>query len=57
MFTLGIFKQALTTKPMAWRNLAFTGGNPKSKFSNTDKETGKQNVHKLGQKDSQHACS
>ena len=53
MFTLGIFKQALRTKPMAWRNLGFTRGNPKTKFA--DKGRGKQNVHKFSQKDSQHA--
>ena len=54
MFTLGIFKQSLRTKPMAWRNLGFTRGNPKTKFSNADKERGKQNVHKYGQKDPRH---
>jgi len=54
LFTLGIFKQALRTKPMAWRNLGFTGGNPKTKFSNADKKRGKQNVHKYGQKDPRH---
>jgi len=42
IFTLGIFKQALRTKPMAWRNLDFTRGNLKTKFSNADKERGKQ---------------
>ena len=51
MFTLGIFKQALRTKPMAWRNLGFTKSNPKSKFSNANIETGKPNVQKFGQKD------
>jgi len=54
MFTLGIFKQALRTKPKAWRNLGFTRGNPKTKFSNADKERGKQNVHKFAQKDPRH---
>ena len=39
---------------MAWRNLGFTRGNPKTKFSNADKERGKQNVHKFGQKDPRH---
>ncbi len=42
MFTLEIFKQALRSKPMAWRNLGSTRGNPKTKFSNADKEWGKQ---------------
>jgi len=51
MFTLGIFKQSLRTKPMAWRNLGFTRGNPKTKFNDADKERGKQNIHKFGQKD------
>ena len=37
---------------MAWRNLVgFTRGNPMSNFCNADKERGKQNVHKFGQKD------
>jgi len=39
---------------MAWRNLVFTRGSPKTKFSNADKEIGKQNVHKYGQKDPRH---
>ena len=52
--TLGIFKQSLRTKPIAWRNLGFTRGNPKTKFSNADKERGKQNVHKFSQKDPRH---
>jgi len=39
---------------MAWRNLGFTRGNPKTKFSNADKERDKQNVHKYGQKDTRH---
>jgi len=54
MFTLGVFKQSLRTKPMAWRNLGFTRGNPKTKFSNADKQRGKQNVHKFAQKDPRH---
>jgi len=37
MFTPKIFKQALITKPMAWRNLGFTRSNAKAKFSNADK--------------------
>ncbi len=36
---------------MASRNLGFTRGNPKTEFSNADKERGKQNFHKFGQKD------
>ena len=52
--TLGIFKQVLRTQPMAWKNLGFTRGNPKTKFSNTDQKRGKQNVHKFGQKDPRH---
>jgi hypothetical protein len=51
MFTLGIFKQILRTKPMAWQNLGFTKSNPKSKFSNAEKERGKQNVLKYRPKD------
>jgi len=39
---------------MAWRNLGLTRGNPKTKFINADKERGKQNVHKFGQKDLRH---
>ncbi len=39
---------------MAWRNLGFTRDNPKTKFSNADKERGKQNVHEFGQKDPRH---
>jgi len=54
MFTLGIFKQALRTNPKAWRNLGFTRGNPKTKFSNAVKERDKQNIHKFGQKDPRH---
>jgi len=55
MFTLGTFKQALRTKPMASRNLGFTRGNPKAKLSNAaDKEKCMQNVHKIGQKDPRH---
>ncbi len=38
---------------MAWRN-GFTRGNPKTKFSNADKERGKQNVHKYGQNHPRH---
>jgi len=39
---------------MAWRNLDFTRGNPKAKFSNADKDRGKQNAHKFGKKDPRH---
>jgi len=52
MFTFGLFKHTLRTKPMASRNLSFTRGNPKAKFSSKDEA--KQNVHKFGQKDPIH---
>jgi len=35
---------------MVRRNLGFTRGNPKTKFSNAGMERGKQNVHKFGQR-------
>jgi len=42
IFNLGIFKQELRAKPMAWRNLGFTKGNPKAKFNNAYKERGQE---------------
>jgi len=38
LFTLGIFKQALRTKPMSWKNLGFIRDDSKTKFSNDYKE-------------------
>ena len=46
--------QLLRTKPMAWRNLGFTKGYPKTKFSYALKDRGMQNIHKYGQKDPRH---
>jgi len=37
MFTLGIFKQSLRRKPIAWRNLGFIKNNAGSKFTNAER--------------------
>ena len=51
MFTLGIFKQSLRRKPIAWRNLGFIKNNPKNIFSNEDLASAQGNVIKYCQTD------